>query len=175
MYYNRALINGDSTGLGIASLNVLLRHNYSNIYVPDKDPDVVDASEGPRYWYRFTPLSRHRLFDEFRQAIRANHAEGEARWRGVLAILSQDIIEEEKTWVLDERGRPDHMANSFDDLITAAALANWAHRHTYCRLDGVQYSSEAMRNGFYEGSVDVDSDLEDPIEVTYGDITRRRA
>ena len=161
MYYNRALINGDSTGLGIASLNVLLRHNYANIFIPEEDPDKIDATEGPRYWYRFTTASRRMLFDELLIAIRGNREGSRVYWAGVVSVLSNDIIEEEKTWVKDEKGRPDHMAGCFDDCLTALALAVWAHRHSSCSIGGLRFSSAAMRNGSYEGSIDLDEDLTD--------------
>jgi len=172
IYFNYAVCNGDSTGLGIASLNVFLKHNYSNLYIPDERPDKTDAEEGGRYWYRFTGDSRRILFDEMLRSMRANREGGASKWSGVVGVCSTDIIDEERTWVKDEQGRPDHLAGCFDDTIAALALAIWAHRHTSCDFNGMQYSSEAMRSGAYEGSVDLDLDLEDSTVSVYGDIRR---
>lgn len=118
--YGDALVIVENTGgLGIASLNVLIRKDYPNLYYADsaskqisiyQDQNTKELNSVPGF--ATSPANRHRVLP----------AAIEKMWRrGMVEIHSKRTINEAWTWIW-KNGKAIHEDDCHDDLIMSLAI-----------------------------------------------------
>lgn len=117
--YNNAIVIVENTGIGIATLNVLVNANYYNLYFTDKSVKQITLDVGLN-----TQLLNNKV-PGFTTSVKTRELcvnAAEAAWRCRQYIIrSKRQIIEAKTW-LWLNGRADHGPGCHDDLLMSSAF-----------------------------------------------------
>ncbi len=96
--------------------NLVFDCNYPNLY---RRATVVERDENSwirEFGYTTSERTRTLLAERLIVALRT----------GTVRVVSERVTAEMRTWVFDEGGRPDHTANSHDDLLIGTGLSLYA-------------------------------------------------
>jgi len=122
-YYNNALLAVESNSLGIATLNRLKQMNYVNLYYQTKSANLSNE-EGSKPGFRTTVSTKPMIIGNLKRAIEDHD----------LAIPSDIILGELKTYVADEKGATNALPGNYDDTVMALAISLEAYRTHQHRL-----------------------------------------
>ena len=122
-YYNNALLAVESNSLGIATLNRLKQMNYVNLYYQTKSANLSNE-EGSKPGFRTTVSTKPMIIGNLKRAIEDYD----------IAIPSDIIIGELKTYVADEKGATNALPGNYDDAVMALAISLEAYRTHQHRL-----------------------------------------
>jgi len=122
-YYNNALLAVESNSLGIATLNRLKQMNYLNLYYQTKSANLSNE-EGSKPGFRTTISTKPMIIGNLKRAIEDYD----------IAIPSDIILSELKTYVADEKGSTNALAGNYDDTVIALAIVLEAYRTHQHRL-----------------------------------------
>jgi len=122
-YFNNALLAVESNSLGIATLNRLKQMNYVNLYYQTKAATLLN-DEGAKPGFRTTISTKPMIIGNLKRAIEEHD----------IAIYSDIIVNELRTYVSAENGSTNALAGNYDDTIMALAIAFEAYRTHQHRL-----------------------------------------
>ena len=122
-YYNNALLAVESNSLGIATLNRLKQMNYVNLYYQTKSANLSNE-EGSKPGFRTTVSTKPMIIGNLKRAIEDYD----------VAIPSDIILGELKTYVADEKGATNALPGNYDDTVMALAISLEAYRTHQHRL-----------------------------------------
>ena len=122
-YYNNALLAVESNSLGIATLNRLKQMNYINLYYQTKAANL-SSEESAKPGFRTTVSTKPMIIGNLKRAVEEED----------IAIWSDVIISELRTYVAAENGSTNAIAGSYDDTVIALAIAFEAYRTHQHRL-----------------------------------------
>jgi hypothetical protein len=126
IYYNDALIVPEIPN-GMVLLEVLKKRNYSNIYRRETQEETFDPEEGEKLGWRTTTTSRPWLIETFKQAMSER----------AVKLNFIELIQEMRTMIYDNSGKPTHAPGMHDDIAFGAMLA--IQGHVRCPLDHNPY------------------------------------
>ena len=110
-YYNNALL-GIETNFSTHPVKELLRLGYTNQYVREETPDKFTGKLTPRFGFRTDKLTRPLALGMLRAVVR-EHPEH---------IKDLGTLHEMTTFAKNEKGKPEAMQGSHDDMILARAI-----------------------------------------------------
>ena len=116
-WYNNAWVSPEVNGAGLAVLNVLRAAKYQYIYQRQSPDEKIDNKDAPALGWKTTVATRRLMADEF---IRLIHEPG-------IAIYSDQIVDEMKSFVRDQTGKPIHAPGKHDDVLFALMIALQMH------------------------------------------------
>jgi len=122
-YYNNALLAVESNSLGIATLNRLKQMNYINLYYQTKAANL-SSEESAKPGFRTTVSTKPMIIGNLKRAVEEED----------IAIWSDVIISELRTYVAAENGSTNAIAGSYDDTVIALAIAFEGYRTHQHRL-----------------------------------------
>lgn len=117
-YYNKGLLAIEMNKDGLWVNNELLSRGYTNLYFKQKLDDVTKKVDKIFGW-RTDRQSRDTMLTE----LRAIH--------NSTKFYHEPLLDEMKSFVRNERGKPEAMLNSHDDVIMATAIAYQVTKTTF--------------------------------------------
>jgi len=129
-FYNEAWI-GPEVPHGIAVLQFLKDYNYDNIYNRQIHDDMYFRDEIDALGWRTTTLTRPQMIQTLVNAINNNQ----------ITLWSLDIINQMKTFIVNERGKEIHLAGEKDDLLFGLMIALQMHVRCPFIAEPYQFSS----------------------------------
>lgn len=110
-YYNEAYLGVEGNNHGLATLSILKREEYWNLYFSKEHDKIADKETQKLGWYT-TSKTKPFMIDKLQEFIRELH----------LGIYSDLIVGECFTYVIEDNGSTNAQSGCHDDTIMAMAI-----------------------------------------------------
>ena len=130
-WYNLAWVNPEINNAGHSSLDTLRRLNYPYLCARMKDIEDIDLGIRNQLGWRTTSTNRSELIDKYVAKCRKSR-DPEIGWRDSIKCYSQELADEEDSFVRKKTGKIEHKEGCHDDILFATMLACICH--DFCQM-----------------------------------------
>ena len=124
-WYNMAWGTPEVNNAGLAAM--IAFRDYPFCYEREKGIESTDEGEAkPLRGYKVTPGNRTELIDWWKRRTRYHP---DTHWEGQLVVCSQNLVNEERTFIRRKDGKQEHAPGEFDDELFAHMICAWIDDH----------------------------------------------
>ena len=124
-FYNMAWTTPEVNNAGWSTLTAM--KGYKRLFLREGAQDEVEDHELNAYGWKTGQENRDWLIDHYFWSCRPDPVD---RFANKLIVLSQGLLDEEKSFVWNGNGKREHVSGCHDDLMFAAFIANMLHTRT---------------------------------------------
>lgn len=122
-YYNNALLAVESNSIGNTTLDRLMQMRYLNLYFEHK-VSAMYTEQTEKLGFRTTSASKPRIIGQLKRLVEDYD----------IALPSETVIEELKSYVSTETGKTESLQGKHDDCVMSIAIAMEALRTNWDKL-----------------------------------------
>ena len=127
-FFHEAWICPEVNNAGQSTLDTIRQAGYGNLYRRHPEPADVKQMLRNKLGWRTTSTTRDRLIDMYLAACRPDADWEHVGFRDSFKCLSEELAEEEDTFIRKKTGKREHRDQYFDDILFAAMIAMEVHR-----------------------------------------------